>query len=379
MATTNQYSTPLSLCKHIGIVATIPSLTSNTKENVGTGDDSNATFWLDKLGVIEDTYNLYYGTSEADATALTETTHYTIDLDTSKITLTAAGIALVSTNNIYAAYSYNTLELLNSEMLRALNAAEDKVNKVTEQVFADATDTNPAYRKITNEMIQGHYNPYDKVFDCFFNPLVDFETTVNGAYTTGGTEIVLTTAIGLPESGTLYIGGNKVAYTGKSTNTLTIPATTPSIADGAVVRAEVIELSMEPEGNDPSYTVLTPNTDYKVDFMQGRVKLLANAYWGEIEAEDRLYPSNYLVRVNYMQAWREDGKDPEIPDEIEEVVNMIASKKFVQRMIKKAHTTGMNDFNPSALDSGNDEIERILSYYKPLNVGTSQYNKQFIS
>jgi len=361
------------------LLGTYPDHTNKTRDNLGTGDGSNDTFWFSKLGVLAGTYTLSYGASETSLTELTETTHYTVDLDTSKITLTSAGVTALSTNNLYAAYKYNTQEILNSEMIKALNAAEDKVNKVTEQLFAEFSDDNPGYRKITNEIRQGQYNPYDKVFDFYFNPILDFGTTVDGDYTTGATTIDLTSASGLPNSGTLYIGGNKVTYSNKSTNTLTIPSTTPSISDGATVRAEVIELSMEPESNTPSYTVLDPDTEYKIDFMQGRVKILANAYWGEVEAEDRLYPSDYIIRSSYMSAWREEGSNPTIPDEIQEIVNMIASKKFVQRMVKKAHITGMNDFNPSALNSGDDEIKRILEYYKPLNIGTSMYNKQFVS
>ena len=378
--TTNyNYSSALSLTKYLNLLGTFPDHLNKTRDNLGTGDNSNDTFWFSKLGVLSGTYTLSYGVDETSLTNLTETTHYVVDLDTSKISLTSAGVTALATNNLYAAYKFNTEEILNSEMVKALNAAEVKVNQVTEQLFAEFSDDNPGYRKITNEIKQGHYNPVNKVFDFYFNPLLDFGTTVDGDYTTGSTEINLVSASGLPTSGTLYIGGNKVTYSNKVTNTLTIPSTTPSIDDGSVVRAEIIEISTQAEGSEPNYTVLDPDTEYKVDFMQGRVKILSNAYYNEVDSELELYPSNYLIRLSYMSAWRENGSNPTIPDEIEEVVNMIASKKFVQRMVKKAHITGMNDFNPSAMNSGDNEINRILEYYKPLNVGTSMYNKQFIS
>lgn len=378
--TTNYgYSSPLSLTKHLYLLGSYPDHLNKTRDSLGTGDSSNDTFWFSKLGVLAGTYTLSYGTSETSLTDLTETTHYTVDLDTSKVTLTSAGVTALAANILYASYKYNTEEILNSELVKAINAAETKVNQVTEQLFAEFSDDNPGYRKVLNEIKQGHYNPVDKVFDFYFNPLLDFGTTVNGAYTTGDTEIVLTSVSGLPSAGTLYIGGNKVTYNSKTGTTLTIPSTTPSIADGATVRAEIIEISTQSEGASPSYTILDPDTEYKIDFMQGRVKILSNAYENELDSGLELYPSNYLIRLNYMTAWRENGSNPTIPDEIEEVVNMIASKKFVQRMVKKAHITGMNDFNPSALNSGDDEINRILEYYKPLNVGTSMYNKQFIS
>lgn len=374
-----KYSSVLSLVKHLEIFETVPNRTDNEKEEIGTGNTSDTIFWISKLGVIENTYTIFYGSDQTTTDELTETTHYVIDLDTSQITLTAAGITLVADNKLFATYSYNNVELLNSEMIKALTAAETKVELFTEQRFANFTDDNPAYRKVIDEQIQGHYQPTGKVFEGFFNPWVELITTVNGEYTTGGTEITLTDASGFPEAGTIYIGGNKVAYSGKSTNTLTIPSATPSIDDEAVVRGEVIEVSDQPEGAALSFTVLDPELKYKIDYLNGHVNPLPNAFWGEISANARLFPSNYVIRVSYFSAWHEDGTDPIVRDDVQEVVNMIAAKKFVQRMIKKAHIAGMNDFKPDALNSGDADILMTLEYYKPLNVGGSMHDKQEVS
>lgn len=376
---TLKYSTPLSLTKHLQILGTVPDRENTTREEVGTGNNSVTDFWIDKLGVIEDTYTISYGSVKSSVTDLTETTHYTIDLDTSKVTLTSAGVTAVGTNKVFAAYSYNTLELLNSEMNKALAAAEADVELFTEQRFANYTDTNPAYRKIVDEQLEGHYNPVSKVFEGFFNPWVDLSTTTNGDYTTGGTEITLSDASGFPTSGTIYIGGNKVAYTGKSSNTLTIPSSTPSIDDDSTVVGVVIEMSKEPEGSALSFEVLDPDTEYKIDYLNGHVHPLSNSYWGEIAAEDRLYPSNYVIRISYFSAWHEKNENPIVRDDVEEVVNMLAAKKFTQRIIKKSHIGGLNKFNPSALDSGKEYILKKLEWYKPLNVGGSMHDKQFVS
>jgi len=361
----------------MNILKTIPNKDSTTKELVGTGNGVQTTFWLDYLGVIESTYTLYYGSAETTTTTLTETTHYTIDLDNSKIVLTTDGVALVATNNIYAVYKYNTLELLNADMLEALNAAENKLLRDTEQTFTSTTLLG--YRKVLNEPIKGHYDPYGKVYDLFYSPIIKLQTTTNGAYTTGGTSLTLTDGTLFPTSGTIYIGGNKVAYTSKMGHILTVPATTPSIATGATVRGEVVELSIEPEGQSQSYTVLTPDIDYEIDYNQGRFKILANAYWGEIQSGDKLYPSNYLIRASYMQAWHEPDKDATIPDEIEWVVNAIAARKLMGAVVAKAHTAGLNDFNPSLIEVDKEAIQEVIDEYKPLNVSTSMYNKQSLS
>lgn len=379
MVTTNELSTPLSLVQFMLILQTVPNVNVNARELVGTGDNSNATFWLDNIGVIESTYTLSYGATEASLTTLTETTHYTIDLDTSKITLTAAGITAVGTNNIYGEYSYNTLNFRNSELLAALNPAENKLLRSTDQTFVDSSVSNPGYRQVNDELLKGHFNPLDKVYDFYYSPLVKIQTTVNGAFTLGETTLTLTDASLLPNAATIYVGGNKVAYTAKSGNDLTVPNTTPSIADGATVRGEVIELSIQPEGTDPSYTVLDPDTEYEVDYDNGRFKILSNAYFGEIAVGDRIHPSNHLVRVNYMQAWHEPGRDPEIPDEIQWVVNSMAARKLMGSAISRAHSAGLNDFNPRLIEVDKEAIQEVIDEYSVLNVGTSFYNKQSLS
>ena len=378
MATTNGLSTPLSLSQYMKLVGTVPSYTSTTKEEVGTGSASATTYWLDNLGVLENTYSFTYGSTEGSASAvLTETTHYTVDLDLSKVTLTASGVSALSTFKLFAAYKYNTERLLNSDLLDALNAAENKVLRTTDQTFTNTTLLG--YRKVLNEPIKAHYDPVDKVFDLKWSPLVKIETTCASAYTTGGTTVTLSDASLLPSSGTIYIDTRKVAYSVKTGNDLTIPSTTPDLNSGGTVRAECIELSSQPEGATASYTVLQPEVDYEIDYDQGRIKVLRNALWSEISNTDRIYPSNYLVRASYMSAWHEFGEDATIPDEIEWVVNAIAARKLMGQIVAKSHVTGLNEFDPSLIDGDKEAIQEVLDEYSTLNISTSMYNKQSLS
>ena len=371
--------TTLTLTKYLHFLKTIPNKDATSLELVGTGDASSTSFWLDHLGVLSETYTISYGATAASTTALTETTHYTIDLDTSEITLTSAGVTLVDTNNIYASYSYNKEEILNSELLQALDAAKDQVLQDSDQTFSLSTDSEQDYRQIVNELLQGHFNLYQKVYDFYYVPLIKIQTTVNGAFTLGDTTLTLTDASLLPSTGTIYVGGNKVTYTAKSSNDLTVPATTPTIADAATVRGEVIELSTQAEGTAPSYTVLDPDTEYEMDYDNGRFKILSSAYYSEVDSQVTIYPQNYLVRVSYMHAWHEPGKDPTIPEDIKYAILAIAARNLMGRIVAMATEAGMNDFNPSLINVDVKRAKEIIEEYTTLGVGTSPYNKQSLS
>ena len=376
MATDNGYTTVLKFFKSLNLVKTVPDKDSTSNEEVGTGDNSTTDFWLDNIGVIEDTYTLYYGSS---MTTLVETTDYTIDLDNSKITLTAGGVSKVGTEKIYASYSYNQAQLLNSYVLRILNFAENYVKRKTEMTFVDASADSPTYKQITNETFEGRFDARWKTFDTFYNPLIDVSTTVSADYITGSTSLVLSDATGFPETGTIAVGTNKVAYTAKSADTITVPSTTPSVSADTVVIGECIEISKESEGTTPSYTVLERDKDYKIDFLQGRIELLGNAYFGEFQDSDRFYPANYMIRANYLHGWYEEGSSATIPDDIEQCTIMVATNRLMKSTVGKAHIEGLNSFNPSLVAVDRTDIDEIIEYYKQLNVGTSPFNKQNIS
>lgn len=376
MATTNGFTTPLKFLKSLGLVKTIPSAGNESRETVGTGNLVTDVFWLDNLGVIEDTYIISHG---AAYTPLTETTHYTLDLDTSKISVTSAGLVAISADIIYAEYSYNQAGIPNAEIVRTLNYAENSFLSRTEMTFADATASNPAYKQVVDETFEGRFDARWKTFDAAFSPIVKLDTTTSANYVTGSADLVLVSAAGFPSAATIFIGGNKVAYTAKSGNTLTVPTTTPSITASSVVAGEVVEISKESEGSTPSFEVLERDVDYKIDFLNGRIELLGNAYFGEFQNSDRFYPANYIARASYLSAWYEEGSDPSVPDDVEQCVLMIATNRLMKSTVGKAHITGLNSFNPSLIAVDRTDIDEIIEGYKQLNVSTSPFNKSHIS
>jgi len=135
-----KYATTLQLANSIGIVKTIPSRdvgATPIKELVGTGDGSTVIFYLDHDNILANSYTLYYGSAESSATELTETTHYTLDKTSGKVTLTSAGKTLVATNKIYAAYNYTSNEMSDAYLTEVLLRAEQEVDNLTNTTFTD--------------------------------------------------------------------------------------------------------------------------------------------------------------------------------------------------------------------------------------------------
>jgi hypothetical protein len=224
-----------------------PVIETVASTTVAAGD-----YYLDQMGVDTDSLVLK---RSIDSRTLTSTA-YTFDADRSKITISAAGATDLSTSSLWAEYGYNALgrDLNYTETENMLTRAEEDVDVETNTVFADQTAINPGYNKITNEFDAGKGVAISMYYTRMY-PVVKLQTTVNGKYTTGATAITFADATGFPTTGTIYIDGNKVTYTNKSSNTLTIPSTTPTIADASVVRGEVLEVSLDPAGVTPSFTV----------------------------------------------------------------------------------------------------------------------------
>lgn len=370
---TLKYTTVKKFWETLGINESSMEFSPGTKprrETVETGDSDNSisagAYYLSHAAVNEDTLVLYVG---ATSTALTISTDYTFDSDTSKITLTSSGATALGTSDLTAEYEYCSLSNLTYNITtRLLQAAENEFEDDTDMFFSSLTDAN--YRKIINEeipLLKKAYR-YKTDFVTVYNPLFYLETTTSGAFTTGGTEITLTSSTGLPSSGTLYIGGNKVAYTGLSGTTLTVPSSTPSISSGAVVVPFVMEVSLESEGNTPSWTVLDYNEDYEVNFDTGYVKVLSSAFFNEVSVSDiNIYQNNIRMRCSYMQVWHDAGRDPEVPAQVEDAIYTIASRIAAKRVIRK-NQIGTTQFDPAALNVDEQRVDNIKFKYSNLNM-----------
>jgi len=110
-------------------------------ENVGTGDNAETDYDLDNDNIITGSYSLYYAASGSnDMTALTETTHYTLDKESGRVVLEAAGVTALGTNVLYASYTYTDI-FSDAVITDYLSNADDEIDKMTGRKWDSATTT----------------------------------------------------------------------------------------------------------------------------------------------------------------------------------------------------------------------------------------------
>jgi hypothetical protein len=127
------YATTLQVIQRTGLGKEI------IDENVGTGDNSETDFDLDNTRIFAGSYTISYAASGSNTfTALTETTHYTLDADSGRIVLEAAGVTAVGTNILYASYWYSD-DYTNSIISSMIDSADDEIDLRTGQKWDSAT------------------------------------------------------------------------------------------------------------------------------------------------------------------------------------------------------------------------------------------------
>lgn len=365
-ATNTSYGTTLQLARFMGIEGTIPDRnvtgSSRIKETVGTGDNSTLVFYLDYAFVLADSYILYYGSTEAGATALTETTHYTLDKDDGKVTLTTAGRTLVSTNNIYAEYSYCVAGLTDTQLSDALGRAEKQIDSWTNNHFVDGTGATPDWNQHLDEVQDGQGAFINNYFTLQNYPLPDVSTLVNGAITANDATITVDSTAGFPSSGYILIDSDKIAYTGKTTTTFTGCTSVEAHNDNSTIKPYVVEISTTEPGGTITWDVLGEGTEFELDKNTGRIHIYQSglSYNGTyIDVEQ--YPLKGVasrLRASYISGFET------IPTEIVKATLMLASKDLMSLAVRKSHVTGLNGFNPTLIDVDNEEILKTISAYR---------------
>jgi len=363
---TTSYGSSLQLAQFMGIESVIPdrNLTGEdrVKEEVGEGDASNLIFYLDHAFVLAGSYTLYYGSTESSATALTETTHYVLGKDDGKITLTTAGRTLLSTNTIYAAYSYTRIGLTNTQLSDALLRASENIDAWTNNHFVDGTVATPTYDQHLDEENDGRGAFQNSYFTLNKYPIPDVSTTVDGAITADDATITVASTSGFPSTGYILIEDDKIAYTGKSSTTFTGCTSVSAHDDALDVKAYVIEVSTTEPGGDIDWDVMSEGDEFEIDRRTGRISLYGSAgnYFGRYVDAEGLpidgVPNRF--RVSYLTG------NSTIPYDIVKLTLMLASQDLMNLAVRSAHLAGLNDFNPSVLKVDQETIDKIISSHK---------------
>lgn len=369
-----EYATPLELNEFMGLIDDTLDRSASSPtffEDMGQGAASRSKYALSKPGYIADTLSLYYDDSETNAIAnnqtLTESTHYSIDNDSGIITLTAAGISAVSTDNVFADYKYNLVGMSNKEVQDSLNRACKLLESITNNLWTDGTQATPNYKSVSDELKMGQ-GAHQRSYFTKQRPIANVSTIINGAVSASATTITVDSTQGFPSSGSVECAGLKLTYTGKTSTTFTgVSGVTTSIADDTVVNSFIVEYSIDAPGGTPTFTVANKDSDYSIDFETGRIELFnkSNAVDGVNRTIASANPSYRIadrVKISYLR-----GNDS-IPSDIKYAVLALASKDLMKSAVRKAHSGGMNKYNPSLLNVDEMEIKRILKEHKLLRI-----------
>ena len=336
-----KYTTYLDFSRFLQADKHVPNREQSTfpaKEEIGTGDDSATRFTLDNGNVIQDTLTIYYGASETAATStLTETTHYTVDYDNGIITLTSAGVTLLSTNIMYGVYDYNGMDKKNSVIQDNLIKAEADVDRMTNSAFFDSTASTPNFIEIINELQEGQ-GTYNVVYAADKYPLNSTTTTLNGAVSADDSTITVVSTDGFPDSGSFAVETDKIAYTGKTSTTFTGCTSVLAHDDGKTVTSFIFEVSLTSEGTAPSWEVLEYDSGYSVDFECGEFKSNSNLtdtiydnYQPQLRTWDR-------VRMTYQYGYGT------IYSDVIHLVHLVAARYMFHGQILNALARNSNGF-----------------------------------
>jgi hypothetical protein len=365
---------PQELARFLNIEGRVPSPfaqsgSNRIKETVGTGDNSTTVFYLNDGKVLSNTFTIYAGTSEPGASALTETTHYTIDKDLGKITLTTAGRTQVGTATIYAEYSFCNIDLTDTQFAEVITRAQKEFERATSTAFTDGTAATPDYIQVQSEKHsgKGRWNR-DYFLDHF--PLPDVHTNLTSDITAAGTSIPVDSTNGFPSSGTIVIETEKITYPSKNGSAFVNVTRGVDESTGAIhledelVSPNCIEISTTSPGTGPSWSVLDEDASFDIDLDTGKVHI-----YKEDVLIDSVSPTTYRERdvPNRFRATYLYGYNS-IPDDVKQAVLMIAAKELLHKNARKALSNGFADFRPETLNIDEEWIQKKIEQYRSMKV-----------
>jgi len=362
---TLKYTTTTQFVNALGMGNKIPSwdigATAHTNEAVGTGDDSETQFFLDQSYILAGSYTLY-----ADGDAMTETTHYSLDLETGEITLTSAGVTLLSTDALTAKYTYINSGMTDDYLSTVLERAEKEVDNECNSIFIDTSATNPSY--ILETEIQSSEGRYQDRIISNKKPLKDISTTLNGDHDISQVTFDLAAGTGtnFPTSGSIIVESEVISYTGITTDQLTgctrgaMGSTAATHEDEVEVHTTILFKSDTAEGSSVVWTVQPWDTS----MFANEFGLLYSFSQSSPTVLSRSGVANRIKLLYYF------GYDS-VPKDITRLTLIFAKRQLIQDNIGKSMIAGRDEFQPEMFNADINEINRILNAYRILPQGNT--------
>jgi hypothetical protein len=350
------YATVVEFCNSYNILGDTYDRENQTLyENIGQASTSKTRYVLNNGSIIGD-LDLYYGSAEQSATALSSTA-YSIDSDKGIITLGSTAVTLVGTNNLYADYNYCIIGLNNTQITQALNQSEREITTLTNQIWVDGSVATPTYGQATNEEYDGK-GRYDRAYYLNHFPIPIFSAVVSSTATSSSTSITVVSTDGFPTSGVIGSGTNKILYTGKSSTAFTgVSGITSDLNINAMIYPFVIESSNTEAGYDNQWTILQKDIDYHINYTTGRIYLYGFDY--DSLALGLNFPARIpnRFRANYVYGHQT------ISDDIKRLNIIMAAQNLTHATVSRAVITGKDNFTPNIVSVDKEEIARIVAKY----------------
>jgi hypothetical protein len=254
--------------------------------------------------------------------------------------------------------------LTDSYVLSSLQKAQREIQERTKTHFVNYTSgtQTPGFTIIQNEKHDGQ-GKFNRAYYTKRYPIPDVSTYISGTVAPSASTISVDSTNGFPSSGIIFTGTNKVTYTGKTAGGFTgCSGVTIQVTPDTQVLPYGVEISVDDQGNTPTWQVMTLDDEYDVDLNTGRFYLYKNYVINSIYTTDN--PPNNTpnrVRMSYYYGWSE------IPYDITRCTILLAIKELMHMIVRRATMKGLNSFNPSMLNVDDQWIDdTILRYSNPM-------------
>lgn len=361
------YATVLQVCDFLQWTKEAPEFVSGSSPTLEEVDTSGtlangSVIYLDHNRVIDGSQVISYGASASSVTALTETTHYTLDDDSGKITITTAGAAAITTNKVYASYKYIEIDgkpslkgsFISDQITRAQALMDGYMNRTFSAVTQYVREEH-----IGKGYFQSKYRPKNLGLHIKRDVLTNDESAASTTF-----EIASTTGI---TAGDYMTVGTEIVKVGSVDTGLQLTVARAQLGTTAVahVAGEAIvncamEISNTPRGSTPSFTMVEHNKSFEVSdnshcfTLQQAITVPAdvtNTYAPELGTANR-------VRLTY------SAGASSVPSPITQACILQVATWLAYSAVAKSLVLGVDGFNPQTLGSLSAEVKNLLNEYR---------------